>query len=232
MIPRQVGNPGELILLLIEAWEEIIDTICRKYPDRVPAAVTDEQTSFGTTLYEFEALLSRYGGDPEIQQIIVRRFRDCEMVINTFPAESHQRYDFFSGLDEGSRVILRTLYEQKYATLDELSAISGLTQYDVLNRLQEVLIPLSIKRWGKPVVAFRESEIDLSTGNHVSFSWWLNAEVLRKTNAVEVVETGDSLIVTLDRSGYDLQEALRAKANCTNGILEITVDKKKGRRRT
>lgn len=231
MIPQQACNLGKVILVFIDAWQEILDTLHRKYPGCIPPALTDEHASFANCLCEFEGLISRYGSDPEVQQIIARRFRECEKIIQVIPAAAEQKYDFFSHLDEGSRVILSALYEYRHATLDTLSAISGFTHNEVLHRLREVIIPLSIKRWGRPVAVFRESELDLSTGDPITFSWWLNNEVLRETNAVEVAETGDAFVITLDRPGCDLPKNLRVTATCAHGILEITVDKKKGRKK-
>ena len=85
---------------------------------------------------------------------------------------------------------------------------------------------MSVKRQGRPIAVFLESATDLATGRQIMFSWWLNDDILHKTDAVEVVETHDSLVITLDRTGYDLPKTLHATARCTHGILEIRVEKK------
>jgi hypothetical protein len=217
------------MMVLAGTLQEIFNTLCRKYPDEVRSACTGKGIQSAGNAADLEDLILRYSGDEEIQEILVRRFKKCGLVGDSIPESAsplaRQRNDLYSDLDEGSRSILSVLYEQRYATLDELSACSGLTHYAVLHRLREIIIPMSVKRRGRPIAVFFESATDLATGRQIVFSWWLNDDLVHKKKEVEVVETGDSLVITLDRSGCDLPKTLHVLASCTHGILEIKVEK-------
>jgi hypothetical protein len=229
MTPQYAPRTSPIMTVFAGTLQEILITLCRKYPDEVRSACTGNEVQSAGNSSDLEELLLRYSGDDEIQVILARRFMECELIIDpVFESASplaRQRYDLSSDLDEGSRSILGILYEQRYATLDELSACSGLSHYDVLHRLREIIIPMSVKRRGRPIAVFRESATDLATGWQVVFSWWLNDDVLHKKKEVEVVETSNSLVITLDRTGCDLPKTLHATASCKHGILEIQVDK-------
>ena len=229
MTPQQGTKTSPIMTVLAGTLQEIFNTLCRKYPDEVLSACTGKGIQSAGNAPDLEDLILRYSGDEEIQEILKRRFKECGLVSDSIPESAsplaRQRYDLYSDLDEGSRSILGVLYEQRYATLDELSAGSGLSHYAVLHRLREIIIPISVKRRGRPIAVFCESATDLATGRQIVFSWWLNDDVLHKTDAGEVVETSDSLVITLDRTGCDLPKTLHAIARCTHGILEIKVEK-------
>ncbi|MCX6683913.1 MAG: hypothetical protein NTZ37_04200 [Methanoregula sp.] len=229
MTQQQGTRTSSNITVLAGTLQEILNTLYWKYPDEVRSACTGKGAQSAGNPADLEDLILRHSGDEEILEILARRFKECDLIIDSISESisplARQRYDLSSDLDEGSSSILRILYEQRYATLDELSACSGLTHYDVLHRLREIIIPMSVKRRGRPIAVFRESAMDLATGRQITFSWWLNDDVLHKTDAVEVVETSDSLVITLDRTGCDLPKTLHASASCKHGILEIRVDK-------
>jgi len=228
MIPRQGNRMRPIIAILAGTLREILETLYRKYPAEFRSVCTGEDAPVAGSLACLEDLIFQYSGDEEIQEIVARRFRECGFVIDSIPGTispaAGQQYDLYSELDEGSACIIRTLYERRHATLDDLSACSGLPHYDVLHRLREIIIPMSVARRGRPIAVFRESGIDLATGRQIAFSWWLNDDILHKTDAVEVVETSDSLVITLDRTGRNLPKTLHASATCRHGILEIRVD--------
>lgn len=226
----QQGTRTSLIMtVLAGTLQEILNTLYRKYPDEVKSACTDKGAQSAGKPAGLENLILRYSGDEEILEILARRFKECGLIQDSIPESAsplaRQRFDLSSDLDEGSRTILGILYEQRYATLDEMSACSGLSHYAVLHRLREIIIPMSVKRRGRPIAVFRESATDLATGRQIAFSWWLNDDLLHKADAVEVVETSDSLVITLDRTGCDLPKTLHVSASCRHGILEIKVEK-------
>ena len=229
MTPQQGTKTSPIMTVLAGTLQEIFNTLCRKYPDEVRSACTGKGIQSAGNDADLEDLILRYSGDEEIQEILDRRFKECGLVSDSIPESAsplaRQRYDLYSDLDEGSRSILGVLYEQRYATLDELSACSGLSHYAVLHRLREIIIPMSIKRLGRPIAVFCESATDLATGRQIVFSWWLNDDLLHKKKEVELVETSDSLVITLDRTGCDLPKTLHVSASCTHGILEIKVEK-------
>jgi len=216
-----------IIAVLAGTLHEMYTTLRKKYPDEIlPLCAGNGARDTGSPA-ELEALLLRHAGDTEVREILTRRFRECGAVASSIPgpqpAPAGQRYDIFRTLDEESACILRILYERRFATLDELSECSGLTQYDVLHRLKEIIIPRSVKRRGKPIAVFRESGMDLYTGRQIAFSWWLNDD-FQKKDAIEVVEADDCLMITLDRTGCKLPADMPASAAFRHGILEIRVD--------
>lgn len=229
MTPQHGTRTSPIMTVLAGTLQEIFNTLCQKYPDEVRSACTGKGIQSAGNDANLEDLILRYSGDEEIQEILARRFKECGLVSDSIPESAsplaRQRYDLYSDLDEGSRSILGVLYEQRYATLDELSACSGLTHYAVLHRLREIIIPMSVKRRGRPIAVFCESATDLATGRQIVFSWWLNDDLLHKKKEVEVVETSDSLVITLDRTGCDLPKTLHVLASCTHGILEINLEK-------
>ncbi|MDO8872754.1 MAG: hypothetical protein Q7V05_08515 [Methanoregula sp.] len=229
MTPQQGTKTSPIMTVLAGTLQEILNTLYRKYPDEVQSACTGKGAHSSGNPADLEDLILRYSGDEEINEILARRFKECGLISDSIPESAsplaRQRYDLYSDLDEGSRTILGILYEQRYATLDELSACSGLTHYAVLHRLREIIIPMSVKRRGRPIAVFCESATDLATGRQIVFSWWLNDDLLHKKKEVEVVETSDSLVITLDRTGCDLPKTPNVSASCTHGILEIKVEK-------
>jgi len=229
MTPQQGDRTSPFITVLAGTLQEILNTLFLKYPDEFRSTCIRQGAQSTGNPLDLEDLILRYSRDEEIQEILARRFKECGLVNDSIPKSAsplaRQRYDLYSDLDEESRSILRVLYEQRHATIDELSASSGLSHYAVLHRLREIIIPMSVKRRGRPIAVFCESAMDLATGRQIVFSWWLNDDLLHKTDAVEVVETSDSLVITLDRTGCDLPKTLPATASCTHGILEIKVKK-------
>ena len=117
------------------------------------------------------------------------------------------------------------LGEKGYATLDEMSAATNSSHFEVLHRLKEVIIPESVKVSGKPIVTFMESGTDPLTGERILFSWWLDDGVLKETGQIEVTEDDDAIMVTMELAGSDLPRNMRASATCKHGILEILVKK-------
>jgi hypothetical protein len=230
MTLQQVNSMSPTIPVLASTLQEILDILYRKYPEQVALVCSGDGAPEPGRFADFEDLIVRHSDDKEIQEILIRRFRECATIIasisrTNLPAAG-QRFDLYSEIDEESSHILRALYERRYATLDELSVCSGLTHYDVLHRLRDIIIPMSVKRRGRPIAVFLESATDLITGRQIAFSWWWNNELPHKKDAVEVVETSDSLVITLDRAGYDLPKTMSVSATCTHGILEICVEKK------
>jgi len=229
MTLQQKCNVNPIIPVLAGARQEILEIIRRKYPAQVPQIFSGDNTPPAGNLAELETLLFVCPGDAEIQVILANRFRKCATILDSITDTNSpvagQRFDLYSEIDEGSSSILRALYERRYATLDDLSACSGLTHYDVLHRLRDIIIPISVKRQGRPIAVFLESATDLITGRQIAFSWWWNDELSHRKDAVEVVETSDSLVITLDRAGYDLPKNPSVSAACTHGILEICVNK-------
>ena len=58
----------------------------------------------------------------------------------------------------------------------ELSEAVCASDYEVLSRLEEVIIPESRRILGEPIVKFEQSKMDIVSGKKVCFSWWIAEE--------------------------------------------------------
>jgi len=133
-------------------------------------------------------------------------------------------------LDEKSRAILWHLWWHRHAEISELrNLIDASSDFEVLQRLKEVINGKARELWRKPVVAFKESSIDLVSGDKVLFSWWFLEEedVPVSTGGrplVDVLNEKDNVvvIVQLPTSANLAQTDLQLK----HGILKITFGKK------
>jgi hypothetical protein len=225
MMYQDESSPDALVPFLLDAQAEIIDLIGRKYGQEDFGGATGEGGVPGGGPARFSRLLIRHCDDPEVRAIIEQRYRECGRILGMLSCNHSGITDFFKGLDEKSRSILMNLGEKGYATLDEMSAATNSSHFEVLYRLKEVIIPESVKVFGTPLVTFMESGTDPLTGESILFSWWLNDGVLKETGQVEVTEDDDAIMVTMELAGSDLPRSMRASATCKHGILEILVNK-------
>ena len=225
MMYQDESSPDALVPFLLDAQAEIMDLIGRKYGQQGFLRTTGEGKEPGGDPARFSRLLVRHCDDPEVRAIIERRYRECGRILGMLSKNHSGITDFFKGLDKTSRSILMYLGEKGYATLEEMSAVTNSTHFEVLHQLKEVIIPESVKLFGKPLVVFMESGIDPLTGERILFSWWLNDGFLKETGRIEVTEEDDAIIVTMELAGSDLPRSMRASATCRHGILEIRVNK-------
>ena len=225
MMYQDESSPDALVPFLLDAQAEIMDLIDRKYGQQGFLRTTGEGKEPGGDPARFSRLLVRHCDDPEVRAIIERRYRECGRILGMLSKNHSGITDFFKGLDKTSRSILMYLGEKGYATLEEMSAVTNSTHFEVLHQLKEVIIPESVKLFGKPLVVFMESGIDPLTGERILFSWWLNDGFLKETGQIEVTEEDDAIIVTMELAGSDLPRSMRASATCRHGILEIRVNK-------
>lgn len=225
MIYQNESSPDVLVPFLLDTQAEIIDLIDRKYGQQGFVGVTGEGKEPGENPTQFFRLLVRHCDDPEVRAIIERRYRECGRILGILFGNHRRITDFFKGLDQTSRSILIYISENRYATLEEMSAATNSSHFEVLYRLKWVIIPESVNQFGISLVTFRESGIDPMTGERILFSWWLNDEFLRETGQIEMIEDDDAIIVTMELVGSDLPHSMRASATCKHGILEIRVNK-------
>lgn len=163
--------------------------------------------------------------DPRFRETIEMHYRECGRILSLLSVHHSGPGGFFSQLDETSRAILLQLAVRGYANLDELSSATGSTHYDVLYRLQEVIIPASIRHLKSPVVLFRESGIDPLNGGRVLFSWWLNNERPGTSGRTEVTEDEDAVYITVELPGVDLPHEFPVSVTFNHGIIEVKVRK-------
>lgn len=225
MMYQDESSPDALVPFLLDAQAEIIDLIGRKYGQQGFGGTAGEGKEPGGDPARFSRLLVRHCNDPEVRAIIEQRYRECGRMLGMLSGNHSGITDFFKGLDEKSRSILMYLGENGYATLEEMSAATNSTHFEVLYRLKEVIIPESVNQFGKPLVTFMESGIEPLTGERILFSWWLDDGFLKETGQIEVTEEDDAIIVTMELAGSDLPRSMRASASCKHGILEILVKK-------
>jgi hypothetical protein len=225
MMYQSESCPDALVPFLLDAQAEITDLIGRKYGQEDFGEATGEGGVPSGATAGFSRLLIRHCDDPEVRAIIERKYRECGKIPGLLSRNHSGITDFFKRFDQTSRSILMYLSEKGYATLDEMSAATNSSHFEVLHRLKEVIIPESVKLSGIPLVTFMESGIDPLTGEKILFSWWLNDGFLKESGQVEVTEDDDAIIVTMERAGSDLPRSMRASASCKNGILEILVNK-------
>jgi len=80
-------------------------------------------------------------------------------------------------LDSEGRDILRFLWENRHARIDQLAElINAPNHMHVLLNIKETINPIAEKVAGCPILSFERSKIDPKTGENVMFSWWLLGE--------------------------------------------------------
>jgi hypothetical protein len=225
MMYQDERSPDPLVPFLLDAQAEIIDLIGRKYGQEDFGGTMGEGGVPGGGPARFFRFLVRHCDDPEVRAIIERRYRECGRILGLLSRNHSAITDFLKRFDQTSRSILMYLGEKGYATLEEMSAATNSSHFEVLHRLKEVIIPESVKLFGKPLVTFMESGTDPLTGERILFSWWLNDGVLPETGQIEMTEDDDAIIVTMKLAGSDLPRSMRASATSKHGILEIRVNK-------
>lgn len=214
-----------LVPFLLDAQEEIVDLIRRKYTQPCFSGAAGERPVQGVDPGLFSHLLILYAEDPEVRAIIRRRYRECGRILGIARGSHSKMGDFFERLDEESRSLLLFLYEKGHATLNELSTLTRSSHFEVLYRLQEIVIPESMHQYGRPLVSFAESRIDPLTGERISFSWWWNDELIHESGQIEMTEEDKTLTITADLAGSELPRRMRASASFKHGVLEIRVNK-------
>jgi hypothetical protein len=225
MIHQNESNLDLLVPFLLDFQEELLDLIEKKYGEQAVGSNRKENQLFRTAHSSFAHAMVRFSGDPDLKVAIARRYWECGRILGIISGNHSITGIFFEMLDEKSRLILMTLSKRGYATLDELSVAAQSTHYEVLQRLREVINPLSIRQFGKPFAVFMESNSDPLTGEKILFSWWLNQEFSHEPDLVEVTEEDESIYLTTKLAGLDLPRSMRATATFNHGILEVTVQK-------
>ena len=77
-------------------------------------------------------------------------------------------------LDAESQSILFFIWENRHATINELFSLYNAPNHmEVLNRIRNIINPVSQRVIGFPVLVFERSKIDESTGEKILFSWWV-----------------------------------------------------------
>jgi len=119
----------------------------------------------------FSELLSSYSGNEELRNLIWRGYAEFGYALRRLGISAPRQKDLMDGWDDKSKAILWRLYQNRYANIEELSEAVCASHYEVLSRLEEVIIPESRRILGHPIVKFEQSKMDIVSGKKVCFSW-------------------------------------------------------------
>ena len=158
-------------------------------------------------------------------------------------------------LDEKSVQILIYLLKEKHAGIRKLAdLIHASSDMEVLVKIREVINPKFKEIVGQPLIIFERSRLDPLTGEKITFSWWLNEELmdyipngklldvyeekdtLRVIASIPLqeedvkVEVKDNFLIIAGKKYY--QEVLltsavegNVKKTVNNGVLEVVLKK-------
>lgn len=125
-------------------------------------------------------------------------------------------------LDPESRAIVSYIWQNRYATIEELASLcNGSNHMDVLLRIKEVINPLAEMKIGSPLLVFEKSKIDPETGKKILFSWWLmgeGREVVRRGGFLDFFDEGDYLRIIVELFGVS-EENIQLKVNQNKLVL-------------
>lgn len=159
-----------------------------------------------------------------------------------------------NALDEKSVQILIYLLKERHAGVRKLAdLINASSDMEVLVKIREVINPKVQETMGQPLIIFEPSKLDPLTGEKITFSWWLNEELIDnipngklfdlhdEKDALRViasiplqedvkVEVKDNFLIIAGKKYY--QEVLltsavegNVKKTINNGVLEVVLKK-------
>jgi hypothetical protein len=104
-----------------------------------------------------------------------------------------------NALDEKSVHILIYLLKERHAGIRKLAdLIHASSDMEVLVKIREVINPKFKEIVGQPLIIFERSRLDPLTGEKITFSWWLNEELMDyipNGKLLDVYEEKDTLRV-------------------------------------
>lgn len=109
-------------------------------------------------------------------------------------------------LDAESQSILLLIWQNRHATINELFSLYNAPNHmEVLNRIRNIINPVSQRVIGFPVLVFERSKIDESTGEKVLFSWWVIGGGKLKEEQdealLDIFDEGDYLNIIIELKG-------------------------------
>ena len=168
---------------------------------------------------------------------------------------SRKMDQLMSIVDEKSRRIIEYFLSGRQAGIRKLSdLICASSDMEVLIKIREIINPKAREIIGVPLVTFERSKIDLLTGEKITFSWWLNEELIERMPVeqlldvldekdtlrvvaalpsddkdVEIQVKGESLIISGKQYHQEVQLFCSVEKEVTktvnNGVLEIKLSK-------
>ena len=159
-----------------------------------------------------------------------------------------------NALDEKSAQILIYLLKERHAGIRKLAdLINASSDMEVLVKIREVINPKVQETTGQPLIIFEPSKLDPLTGEKITFSWWLNEELMdyipngklldvyEEKDTLRVIasiplqedvklEVKDNFLIIAGKKYY--QEVLltsavegNVKKTVNNGVLEVVLKK-------
>lgn len=173
----------------------------------------------------FSELLSIYSGNEEQKNPIWRVYVEFGYAIQRLGISAPRHKDLMNGWDDKSKAILWYLYQRRYGNIVELSEFACASHYEVLSRLEEIIIPESKRILGYQIVKFEQSKMDIVSGKKVCFSWWIADEKPVLSNNVELFHEGERILIIANLPNVKLPDQVDVSARFKNGVLEVAIKK-------
>jgi len=173
----------------------------------------------------FSELLSSYSGNEELRNLIWRGYAEFGYALRRLGISAPRQKDLMDGWDDKSKAILWRLYQNRYANIEELSEAVCASHYEVLSRLEEVIIPESRRILGHPIVKFEQSKMDIVSGKKVCFSWWIVDEMPVLSNNVELFHESERILIIANLPDVKLPDQIDVSARFKNSVLEVAIKK-------
>jgi len=125
-------------------------------------------------------------------------------------------------LDEKSAQILIYLLRERHAGIGKLADLIGASSdMEVLVKIKEAINPKLQETMGQPFIVFESSKLDPLTGERISFSWWLNEELIDYVPNDELLDQYDEKDTLRIMTSIPLQEE-DVKVEVKDNLLIIT----------
>jgi len=207
--------------------DEIIDLLTSCYGERE----IEERMGFKISELKqgsekaFSELLSSYSGNRELRNLIWKGYAEFGYALRRVGISAPRERELMNGWDDKSKAILWRLYQKRYANIEELSEAVCASHYEVLSRLEEVIIPESRRILGEPIVKFEQSKMDIVSGKKVCFSWWIADEMPVLSNNVELFHEGEGILIIANLPDVKLPDQIDVSARFKNSVLEVAIKK-------
>lgn len=132
-------------------------------------------------------------------------------------------------LDPESKAIVYYLWQNRFATIDELASLCNASNHmDILLRIRDVINPLAEKTVGSPLLVFEKSKVDPETGRKILFSWWLIGRERgkeRRETLLDLFDEGDHIRITMELLALS-EEYIRLRVNQDKLIISTDSSEK------
>ncbi len=112
-----------------------------------------------------------------------------------------------STFDQKSVQILIYLLRERHAGIRKLAdLINASSDMEVLVKIREVINPKGQETMGQPLIVFEPSKLDPLTGEKITYSWWLNEELVDYMPNGELLDLRDEKDTLRVTASIPLQE--------------------------